>query len=706
MAKRWFFLVFLLLLLPLKVHGAELTPEAVSPFLAEYQLAGQTGADIPILYHLRLGSTTLPVYSADPGREPEAGAFCAESLSGGLAGKIRAVVRLGYPSRSTHQLEQAANPWLIGQGMEPLENLQTGEALTATQLALWRMTVGISSGSQGGWKDLTAGEWRSLGNAALTQQPGAHTESNIRSLCAYLENLDPLEPETPLLPKDALAGTRYQATEEPAGWCVRLEISLVLPENAEALTLSATCGGTTQTQYPEGSGTWEFTFSGLDAPKSATVTLAGQQQAGDVYLFSHNGTRLVGYAEGTLPLYATVTLEPERVLHLEKTAEGLPVPGCRFRLYLAAEAQEVADRTVRLGSQPGREAVAAIQTPENLLAELTTNESGQADFSFTAAGAPDGVYLLVEEDGASARYLTVPGAEGGILSLHLEGTGQEVPELAVTVAGGSFAPEDLQDWCIRVTLPTGLETVTVTDLLPKELTLVADSLAVHLLSQAGEEKLVEGSHYLRPEAMELTLTPAGLAYAHAQQEPVLVIRFQATFSEQARVGVPAENPVRLDYAGATGVLRSITATAQADTAGLHLTLTNDAGKAVAGAVYRLARPAAEGEAASYIKVAGQRLPVVYMAFRAEPDLSGERTNRVTTDARGNAWFWGLPRGTYYLVKAGEEPVPVTLTGETTLAATGQRQHPMETVLTLIGLTATAAACFLLHKSRQQINSEL
>lgn len=734
---KWCLGLLLLGLLPLRGWGTEMgmavEPQAVSPFLAAYRCGGSVGGDLAATYRLTWQDTALTAYSISPGDVPEGAGYLPRDPEGALAGKIRAVVRSGYPANSLPRLEEQANVWLRGQGMAQLSRLQAGEALTATQIALWQLTGAVQEGSYGGWKQLQTPDWKSLRDCALPgQEETACTRDNIHSLCAYLLALAPVAAETPLISVDALADARYQAEEGTDGtWRISLSVPLLLePGAGDDLTLTVLCGEQTQSRKVTESGVYDFAFAGLPSQVAATVTLSGTRQGADVYLFSNGEMELVGYAAGTLPVDISVTLLPERVLRIQKSAGAQPLENIRFRLYLAATEPQLRTREVRLSDVPTVAEVDACQTPERLVAELTTDEQGQADFNFTSAGAPDGVYLVVEESNAAVTcpgepfYITIPNEDGGVLAISLEGNGEMQPEVTLTVDGAteaSFSPAGCPEWTLRGTLPAGLSNArsyALAVILPENLRWERSSLAVELETAEGERcRLLENDHYRLFGEPGVTLTPAGMAYAANQGEGAsLVVTFRAAFGSDAPAGILLEALGQLEYTNAAGLAYCGTSPAvRAFTAGVRVIRTDETGKPLSGGKYRLARPASPGEKAATLDVAGQHLAVVYVDFCPEEPLSPRQTQTVSTDDRGVAWLSGLTEGTYYLVEASppagyrqEPPVAVTLTGENRVAEvtiSGARHSFPGTgntgvlLLTALGLSAMVLACWLLIREK-------
>lgn len=736
-----------LALLPVAAMGAE-GPQLgegalweVSPFLSDYRRNGEVGRDYSALYRLTWGDGELPVFSACPGSTPTAGDYCPQALEeGGVSGKLRAVILGGYPQRTLRELEGLANPWLSSHGMEPIRQLQPGEALTATQAVLWQLLGNCQmEDSYSGWKAMDGREWSALTRSLpdgehLSQAEGADTASNIASLRAYLEALAPVAAGRTPPTEASLAGATYWAKETEAGVSVGVTVNLGLtPLWQDRLTLEAQCAGQCQTLDVEGEGPFSFEFSGLSRPEAVTLTLTGSWQYRDVCLFTRGEDTLIGYADGVYPVFAQRVLEPERVLEIQKvTGDGRPLANVSCQIYLAATAEALAQGESRLSAIPTAREMDAIRVPEGLKAEVTTDEEGVASYHFDPTGDPDGVYLVVDTSGGEASYITVPGEAGSTVRLRLEGEAEAGPDITLLVEGqgsGSFGLGQAQMWCIRSTLPAGLagaRSYAIQDLLPQGLEVDPESLSV-TLETGGEEpqKLVAGSHYTavaQAGAVQVTLTPAGMAYAGSREEgTALVVSFRAAINALATPGQPMVNQATLEYRNSAGLQWSGTsASVEVTTGALNLRKTDGSGRGLSGAVYRLAREARAGEQPQdRLTLEGTRVDVVYESFCIGHALTGQWTDRVTTDENGQARISGLAWGSYYLVETRSpvgyrtpEPLLVEVDGDTTdtwLTLTASHFILPDTggmgsfLLTLLGCCAIALACWLLvwqHRQRE------
>lgn len=731
------------LLLPLRASGLSLVEpiyQEATPFLAQYRHAGALGQDMGCLYSLDAEGQNILAYAVTPGAEPVAGVYSVENLEdhNEIAGRLRAVVLMGYPAVSLSQLTKEANPWLLGQGYAPLCQLQSGEALLATQLTLWHLAGGCQIRQcYSGWKDLSTAGWSSFrsqvrARESLYQQETEYTATNIQGLQAYLESLSPIEAGRKVMTSGDLAQTRYQVTQTSRGdWEVSVDIFLDCQiEEGDCLTLRVQCGEETWEQPLTQPGAYPVSFSGLSKAEPVTVTVFGTQQEAGAYFFQNGDSRLLGYAQGDIPIQAQVTLTPDRILHLYKTTpepEGSqPLANIQFNIYLAATRDQLERREVRLSTVPTAQEVEACQNPQSLVAILSTDEQGMAGYNFTAGGDPDGVYLVVEQYSPATAgpvepfYITVPGDD---LEIHLENQGEALPELTLEVSGGNDCVGSELLWQLTATLPAGLgngKTFVLTDTFPTGLDWDGGSMAVSITAP-GEEpvNLVEGIHYLRewgPEQFTISLTLAGMAFGAAGEgEKQLSITFLGAVNRQAALGKPIVNRARLEYENAAGIRFSQTAEAPPLTiSAIHVTQTDGSGQPILGARYALARPARPGEdETETLTISGEAVTVTWVSFWQTPDLSASPVTEAAAEVDG-VWFYGLGQGDYYLVELRSapgyrsgEPIAVTLTEEITQLTVQPSFLLPDTGsigvlgLTALGILSLTGAFWLIWQNRRE-----
>lgn len=290
-------------------------PACVSPFTTDHTAPPNSGRTAPTLYQLTgKDDHSLLCYSVDAaGKLPKDTEFRRMNLedspwfSDATAEKLRAIVKKGYPMVSVEKLQEEASLWLRERGLPEIVNLQTGEAISAAQIAIWKL-----SGGSGYRVDALYSGVADPEESSLPQQETEYTAGNIEGLYTYFCNLQPMSPETVLLSDASITRTVYSAARDSAyAATVSVTVNVTVGEGDD-LTLSAACEDQRQEQGLTESGEYTFTFSGLSGHSPVTITLSGTQHGADVYLFDvrGEGQTLLGYDDSVQPIYSERILTP------------------------------------------------------------------------------------------------------------------------------------------------------------------------------------------------------------------------------------------------------------------------------------------------------------------------------------------------------------------------------------------------------------
>lgn len=718
--------------LPIAV-GAETVIEerTVSPFVASYREETHRAGDFGEVYHLSGG---VAAYRLTPDTDPASDGYHRENLESHTARsqQIRAVLLGGYPKESLVSLTEKASRFLEENGLPPIVRLQEGEAILATQLAIWDVPV---EEYVSGWKYLSGSRWRNYpGNTLVEDGLTEYSAWNVEGLCRYLGQLPPCSPQKETVCDDALEQEAYLAEKSGDTYRITAKVRIRGDITGEdALTLTATCAGQSKLLLVTQPGSFEVVFEGMEEKLPVTVEVSGRQSGGDVYAFQSGKACLVGWDERSREVKGKVDIEPDRILSLTRSTQG---EGAEYKVYLAVTREELENGTRSPEGTPTAEEIARYQTPENLVAVLWTDKDGQAQYNFTAQGDPEGIYLVVESNGSGVPvepfYVAMLG-QGYERQVDLQTPTETAMELSVNIdrigmTQNSVSAGQQLLWIARSTLPTGLAGAGSFSLRldPAEgLEWDKESVSVSLFNGVEELPMVEQVHYLLDgkDGISVSLTPAGMAYGAAQQKetmPELRIRFPGTVSAFAALGTPLTCRVQGEYRNAAGIRFSVTGEeATVSTGGLAIRKTEPGGKAVAGASFSLARPAQPGEEnAQPLMVGKEEQQVVYVTFLTTRDGTGEMTAAARTDSDGRAWLTGLAYGVYYLVEEGQNPVAVTVDAlshmdgsdgmpDHTLVLVAQRSllphtgDPGIQLLTAIGSAALILACTLTLHSRKR-----
>lgn len=417
-------------------------------------------------------------------------------------------------------------------------------------------------------------------------------------------------------------------------------------------------------------------------------------------------------------VYDDVPVTPDRVLDIRKVAgdDETPLPGVIFKVYKLAglslpEAEEL------LGQKDlASEDIQSYRISENLVATLNTDPNGIASFNFTEEGYPDGIYMVEELPDVSRVaqapfFLQIPGtSEDGAEAVYTvkilrKSVVDIVPELSVDVGGLDLLSASADAFrphvrILRTDIPAGLGSAkkyTLSDTLPPQLTYVWGSPVVKLYTTEGvERQLLWDSHFYVSERtligdgepkdhFTITFTRRGLAYimeilGEGDRIPELRVYYEAYLDEDAVPGAYVCSKARVEYMNryGTGYIGEAES-AGVCTGGIWLHSIDDAGTAMPGAKFRIAREATEAELADPgVKVVrsivdGRELDLVFISFVPGRDLSVPKVDTVTTDGNGDAVFCGLAHGTYYIAET-EAPAGFDLLTEPIEVVIDDRSH--------------------------------
>lgn len=730
----------------------------VTPFTVNHTITREdgslyySGSNFPEVFHL---INTAVLAEGGSGTYASIAAYCTDASTGiqentnyrrinledstyypsGAAGRIRAVMMNSFPMLDVAQIEKNANAWFAARGEEGITQLQSGEAITATQTVIWELANGehyTVNSHFDGMQDLRAG-WlgdylqNAVDTGAADQQETEYTARNMERLYTYLYHLEPMQAQYDAVSDAALVNGVYSAAQAEDGkYTVTVSVTVETDIRAgDELTLSAVCGDQLQQQAAAEPGNYTFSFAELPECLEVQLQINGYQNGGDVYLFDADGERgasqsLVGYDGSRLPVHGELVLTPDRSLTIYKTTKEedgkTPLANIMFDIYKVASFAQLESGEVTLNAQPTQEEIQRYKTIDNLVATVKTNTQGLATYNFTENGMPDGIYMVAElfsdatTGPAAPFYIAVPGTtEDGtapVYSLHVNPKNEveKGPEVFkdVTEIGNdsdSFDVQQLHTWIIRGTIPGGIgngQKYEITDQLDPRLTYEKGSPSVRLYTRDGTElPMTQDDHYLLDESADngfrISLTPAGMAYAansqgQGSETPEIRVYFQAVINENAGMGENIPNDAHLEYINSPGIrYEDDSDRPEVHTGGQHIRKTDADGNPLAGATFRVARLATEEDMNSEqirvdtLHLEGRELAVVYVDFYITRQMDGEKTDRVTTDEKGEALFYGLAYGEYYLVEtkapAGynllKEPIAVTINESSHLTAVDQ-----------------------------------
>lgn len=678
-----------------------------SPYMPAWVYDGQSDCNNAIaftLYDTRNG-TGFPAYCTDVavGLDNDSD-FRRINLedsgyAGFAAGKLRAVYLHGFPHTDAAALGEAAG----------VEALTVGEAVAATQLAIWnaahlsQMTVTDfcrSFDTQWSSEGVTAHFdecYAEIASGYAAPENEALIEAHIEQVFRYLLNLEPAAPTGTVASGSSFKAWDAELAENGDGTCnviATATVDVTLNEG-DALTLTALVGSySTSAALLDGEQAYTLTIENVPSDiASGAITLAidGVQSLGDVYLFDAVGERgdsqsLIGYTENALPVHAQVNAN-DRILNIHKTANGVGLENIIFDIYPVCSVGEYVSGDVILGTGvveiDGKEYFSA-PTEEDIaryiqglpFATVATDATGWASFRF--GNENDGIYIVSERENplttgaVSPFFVAIPGGSNASATddyeITVEPKNTVIPEDVeigkdVNEIGNDHATHDvgqIHTWIIQSTIPAGLasgQRYEITDTLNYQLTYAGNLKVTVAQAQApAREDLAELN-----EGEDYILTVSDLTDDNA--EPITALRVSLTPSGMAKAAAVEGDAtvVRIyfdAYIDEDAILGSeIPNQAHIhyeNNVGIEFDRKSDVPEVHTGGLSLMKVDAANtgrrlAGAKFTLNVRNEDGSFVPVAFYTDAAMT-RKAEEAVTDADGCARFYGLAYGTYYLIE--------------------------------------------------------
>ena len=590
------------------------------------------------------------------------------AFSANAAGMIRAILQEGFyviPIKGESDADFAAR---VAAKVDELaaasgaEGLTVGEAIAATQAAIWRTVHGpelafpkfcrsVYKPSQTKYLDLCSYD-------QLRLKANADINATIETVYDYLLSLDPIsEHETTVDPASFTDLNDPIFTQNPDGTynvTVNTTVYVELHEG-DTLTMKATLGPyAKKVSLKDGEQDITVTLENVPAElirQEVKLSIYGYQTSKGYFLFDAKGARqdsqtMIGYNNSRLPVYAEVVSKEDRVLTLfkstsiktgENTYESVPLSGISFDLYLVATMEEYQTGAITL---PENAAECPIPDKDNIADYiLVTDENGRASINLLHFGLPDGVYLLIEHRHPNIvapyppTYVYIPSTDPDTrepLYQVLKKPKNEVKggvtiEKDVISIGNNSATLDAYEphtWIVGCSVPEDIlsgTSYTVSDTLDNRLDYLGN-LKVALENASSTTELIPDTDYKltvtdvnslsegKPsDAFTLRLTVAGMHKiantigSNSFTDYKLRIYFDAQINANAEMGADIPNQAKLEYVNAVNFKFSVTSDIPVVcTGGIRLLKVDaeDAANTLAGAKFELYRPATLDEISS------------------------------------------------------------------------------------------------------------
>lgn len=589
------------------------------------------------------------------------------SFSASSAGKIRAILQEGFyiipingESEDDHAARVAAKTAALA-AASGADDLTTGEAIAATQAAIWKIVHGAELTFPKFCRYVfnpTNTKYGSLCSySELRYKNNALINSTIETAYNYLISLDPVAATEKTVSPSSFTDLNDPAFTRNADGSYNISVTTTVDvqiSSGDSLSLTARLNDNYVSEKSLVNGKQTVTLNLNNVPESlisqdVTLAISGYQTSKGYFFFDSEGARgasqsMVGYDNSRLPVYAAVRAAEDRVLNIYKSAnvpigndsyENRPLADITFDIYPVATREEYLSGAVTLPE------ATEYQYPTLADYSLTTDENGKASMNFLHHNLPDGVYLVVERPNPSVVapiepfYLQIPMTDPD--------TGEQVYEVTIKpkneVKGGVHIEKDVisvgndeasvnayekHTWIIGSTVPDDISTgksYIITDTLDNRLDYLGNMIVV--LEKNGEDEalpLTPDTDYTltvtdvdslsegKPcDSFTIALTPSGMAkIANAvgtnnYNSYMIRVYFDAQINANAEMGIEIPNQALLEYTNSV----NFDYTAESDipvvyTGGINLLKVDalDTSVTLSGAEFELYRRATEDELAS------------------------------------------------------------------------------------------------------------
>ena len=586
------------------------------------------------------------------------------SFSSSAAGKIRAILQKGFyviPIDGESEEDHAARVSEITAKLAKAsgaEDLTTGEAIAATQAAIWRIVHGPELSFPKFCRYVfnpTNTKYGFLCSySELRYKNNALINSTIETAYNYLINLPPVAAADKTVSSASFTDLNDPVFTENADGTFDVAVTTTVDvslKEEDTLTLTAYLNDTYTAETALMNGEQEITLTLKSVPASLisddiTLSISGYQTAEGYFLFDAEGARgtsqtMIGYDNSRLPVYASVLAKDDRILNILKQTkvavgndsfETKPLSNIAFDIFLVATKEEYFSGAVTLPD--------ANEYVYPKLADYTvvTDENGKASFNFLHHGLPDGVYLVVEHPHPSIIspiepfYLHVPSTDPE--------TGEQLYEITIKpkndVKGSVHIEKDViaigndeasvnayEDhvWIIGTTIPEDIasgQSYVISDTLDNRLDFIGNvSVFLEKSGEADATTLIPDTDYKltvtdvdslseeKPsDSFKIELTSSGMNKIantigdNSFNSYMLRVYFDAQINANAEMGTPIPNRAEIEYVNAVNFEfyeKSDIPVVYTGGLGLLKVDFNNTSQTLSGAVFELYRTATQEE---------------------------------------------------------------------------------------------------------------
>lgn len=424
-----------------------------SPCMLGYDIDNQYGGNgVPIqaflytMYNTQTGEH-FPTYCTDIHTTAVRGAYYRRMnledspFAASAAGKIRAILNNGFyiipiagESDSAHAARVKAKTEKLG-AAAGVDNLTTGEAIAATQAAIWQAAHGSRLSFPNFCRSIfkpTNTKYVSLCSYQDVNAKGkAAAAETIEKVYNYLLSLSPVGASSNVVSHSSFKRMENQVTTDNGNGTSTVSVDVTVDvdmASGDSLMLSAYLGGrfSEQVALVDGKQTNKLTIHNVPAENVSDdikLLVSGSQTVSGFFFFEAEGGRdaaqaMVAYDSSSQPVYTELTAKPKvnpdppgvttGGINLLKVdgADQTPLAGASFVVYRPATAEEINANSENLTEISGVEAkMVQVSFYDNaeLKGDKVTSATSGDDGKIAIYGLPYGSYYLVETE-APAGY--------------------------------------------------------------------------------------------------------------------------------------------------------------------------------------------------------------------------------------------------------------------------------------------------------------
>ena len=343
-------------------------------------------------------------------------------FSGSAAGRVRAILQNGFyiipiegESAADHAARVNAKVAELARA-SGLDSLTVGEAIAATQTAIWQVIHGPSLSFPKFCRYVfnpTNTTYASLCSYnELRHKDLTLINNTIKAVYDYLLSLAPVAAAEKTVSPASFTDLQDPVLTRNADGTYNVSVTTTVDVEmvqGDSLNLKAELNESyyATTELSDGNRSVTLTINNVPASLASdevTLSISGYQTASGFFFFDASGNRtasqaMVGYNNSRLPVYAQVTAADERILNIYKstniktddnTTINKPLSNITFDIFPVATMEEYYSEGYVLPE------ATEYTYPELAEYSIVTDADGKASFNFLHHGLPDGIYLIVE----------------------------------------------------------------------------------------------------------------------------------------------------------------------------------------------------------------------------------------------------------------------------------------------------------------------